>query len=315
MPGVHTQVNQYYGVNAHLHSLLQAEGTWKGFHNALITYLCDALSDVLLPLGYRADMEQSLQVHRRSEPPHLPSAGVLVSDTLSSRPRVVSAGSAPTLDILAILGAEIDDEAPYFAVAVRLRSTAGEPVAWFEVLSPSNKSGGLAGREYRAKRTELLSAGLVFVEIDYLHETPAAFFRFADYTRAESDSHPYRSAVIDPRPDLRHGYMELREFDVDDPIPTLWVLLSGSDAIEFDFALPYHETLRRGGRAYQIDYRELPAHFDRYSLEDRARIIRRMIAVLRAAAAGVDLDASAPLPPAAAPDLETLRALQESLAG
>jgi hypothetical protein len=44
-----------------------------------------------------------------------------------------------------------------------------------------------------------------------------------------------------------------------------------------------------------VDYRQLPPHFDRYSPADQARIAARMVAVLRAARAGADLEA-APLP-------------------
>jgi Protein of unknown function (DUF4058) len=54
--------NQYRGINAHLHSLLQSEGGgWESFHNAHITNLTEAI-DLLLPEGYYVLNEKSLQL-------------------------------------------------------------------------------------------------------------------------------------------------------------------------------------------------------------------------------------------------------------
>lgn len=71
--------------------------------------------------------------------------------------------------------------------------------------------------------------------------------------------------------------------------------MSGQDRLDFDFYVPY-------ARAYEdallglefVDYAELPLHFDRYTVEDQARIVNRMIAVLEAAQRGDDLNAGTP---------------------
>lgn len=70
---IHARRNLYHGVNAHLHSLFQANeagapSTWPGFHHNFITYLADALN-AQLPDHYRAIAEQSLQVLVGLEPP------------------------------------------------------------------------------------------------------------------------------------------------------------------------------------------------------------------------------------------------------
>jgi hypothetical protein len=46
----------------------------------------------------------------------------------------------------------------------------------------------------------------------------------------------------------------------------------------------------------RVNYGELPQNFDRYSEADQQRILCRMLAVLKAAQAGVDLEKNAPLP-------------------
>ena len=54
--------NQYNGVNAHLHSLLQrAGGGWEGFHLEHLAHLRETI-DTALPEGYYAVSEKSLQL-------------------------------------------------------------------------------------------------------------------------------------------------------------------------------------------------------------------------------------------------------------
>jgi hypothetical protein len=45
-----------------------------------------------------------------------------------------------------------------------------------------------------------------------------------------------------------------------------------------------------------VDYGQLPLNLDRYRRDDQARILARMLAVLKAARDGVDLEKAAPLP-------------------
>lgn len=54
MKPVRSTKNQYIGINAHLHSLWQAEGGWDEFHAAHIIYLANSLKVPLLPRGYTA---------------------------------------------------------------------------------------------------------------------------------------------------------------------------------------------------------------------------------------------------------------------
>jgi hypothetical protein len=206
-------------------------------------------------------------------------------------------------------------ESPYRAISIRNigRSPQDAPVAWIELLSPSNKPGGQDFAAYITKRRDLLDVDVVFVEIDYLHESPPTIHKLPNYrTRknqpGETESHPYRILVIEPRPTVQKGHTHVYQCDVDAPLPTVTIPLSGEDVLKFDFNAPYHKMLQETLFALQkVDYARLPLNFDRYSAADQARIIRRMLAVIGAAQNNIDLEAAAPL------EVEALT-LEEALA-
>jgi hypothetical protein len=302
MPPLRSIRNQYLGVNAHLHSFWQATGTWNRAHNAQITHLLEALRAQLLPLGYVAEMEESLQIRRvGADLPQRPRADLIVYDTDPRR-----AAQPPQATAIAQLSvAELLDEEevthPYYAVSLHPLAadpSPGEPVAWIELLSPTNKGRGDAANLYLGKRRALLDNGLVFVEIDYLHETPPTFSRLPDYSDRRQHplgAQPYRIAILDPRPDLWTGQARVHEFAVDAPIPSVTIPLNADDRLVFDFGLPYRRMFEGGFYGYNLDYGALPPGFDRYSAADQRRIALRMLAVMEAAAEGRDLE-SGPFP-------------------
>jgi uncharacterized protein DUF4058 len=259
MQPVRSVKNQYVGINAHLHSFWQATGTWNRFHNAHITHLVETLRAQLLPMGYVAEIEESLQI-RRFDPasPRRPKSDVLVF-------AAVVYPFSPSLEM-------------------------GDAVAWIELLSPTNKGNTDEAHAYIGKRRALLDTGVVFVEIDYLHETPPTSPRLLDYSGHQPGAHPYRIIVLDPRPNLKSGPVLPHEFDVDEPIPTVRIPLNADDSFDFDFGLPYQQMYERGFYGYHLDYSRFPLNFERYSKDDQARIAARMVAVLEAAKNGIDLE-------------------------
>jgi hypothetical protein len=309
--------NQYLGVNAHLHSLWQGIGKWNRFHNVHVAQLLITLKARLLPMGYTAEVEESLQIRRVSDVARPPRADILIGDIEPRRARQGSmspmAGvETQTLTLDEMLEGEEDQEHPYYAVAIyeRLANVQlSDPVAWIELLSPSNKGGSLDAQVYRAKRKELLRSGLVFVEIDYLHETPPTFARMGDYTQDEAGSHAYRIIVLDPRPNLKAGRAFLYQFDVDTPLPSVTIPLNAGDLLRFDFGMAYRKTIEEGLYGYDLDYSQLPMNFDRYRQEDQARIAARMLAVLEAVHKGVDLE-TGPFPAKELPLDEALAQLE-----
>ncbi len=279
---VHSIKNQYFGINAHLHSFWQGTGKWHRFHNMQITQLLVALKAQLIPMGYTAETEASLQIRR-------------IADRERRRSQPTSpfnATGAATLTVEDFVEVEEDSNHPYYAIAIyeRLVNAEAQPVAWIELLSPTNKGRTLDAYTYRAKRTELLRNGLVFVEIDYLHESPPTFERLADYSAQAQTAHPYRIVVLDPRPDFHTGPVFLHEFDVDQAIPTVTIPLIGRDQLAFDFDAAYQKTFTDALYGYDLDYRQLPLNFQRYSQADQGRIAAKMVAVLEAVQHGVDLE-------------------------
>jgi hypothetical protein len=314
--------NQYRGINAHLHSLLQSEGGWNSFHTSHITHLMTVMKAQLRPLGYTADLEQSLQIRRYDEPAGKPESDVSIYDLDAGRSSQPAEHRHPlntdtlVLSIPQALGLSEKSFKTYSAVAIYQAAPGqrGKPVAWVELLSPSNKPGGQDADEYREKRLKILQSGVVLVEIDYLNESGPTLDRVPDYRQRETDAHPYSISVIDPRPVFIEGLAYIRGFDVDEPIPTLIVPLNGEDKLPFDFGIPYTKTFEEAFYGDNVDYRTRPAHFERYRPSDQARIAARMLAVLEAAQAGTSLDDAA-LPVRDIPLDEALARIQAISAG
>jgi hypothetical protein len=303
MRPVRSAKNQYQGINAHLHSYWQAEGGWNGFHTAHIGDLGKTLKARLLPMGYTADLEPSLQIRRLDHPIGEPESDVTIYDLDPVRSRQPHSPHSPRSEVLVLPIPELLNERPlsekqFQAVAIYELSPGkrGQPVAWIELLSPSNKGSSQDAETYREKRSKLLQSGIVFVEVDYLHESAPTLHKVADYRARKGQtslpgSHPYRIAVMDPRPRFVEGLGHVVEFDVDAPIPIIDIPLNAGDMLGFDFGVPYAKTFEEMlyGAEF-VDYSQFPVRFDRYSLDDQARIAGRMLAVLEAARDGVDLE-------------------------
>ncbi len=316
--------NQYVGINAHLHSHWQADGEWHEFHTAYIVYLIANLKRQLRPLGYTAGIESSLQIRRMDQFDSRPASDIGIHDldvVRASRPPTQMTGSGTTsgvYDLVLDLPALVESEAEvaeYRAIAiyeVRATKERGEPVAWIEILSPANKPGGRHDVEYREKRDKLFDSALVFVEIDFLHESPPTFNTIPTYYAPKQrpvfdpNAHPYRVIVIDPRPMFTQGKAHLYHFDVEMPIPQIMVPLSADDTVTVDLQSPYNRTLEETLFTSEfVDYTQFPQNFDRYSPADQQRIALRMVAVLEASTAGKHLE-DGPFPTLSLPLAEAL---------
>lgn len=302
--------NQYVGVNAHLNSYWQTDDDWSEFHTSYIVHISAALKAQLLPMGYTTGKERSLQIRRLDIPDSKPRSDVSIYDLDRTRAHLrVTSGQSGAYDMVLTLPEVLameEEPIDYWAIAIYAADQAGkekgEPVAWIEVLSPSNKPGGQHAQAYRIKRRKLLDSAIVFVEIDYLHESAPTFNQLPAYRARDRDgnplpgAHPYRILVIDPRPMITQGKLYVYHFDVDQPIPTVIIPLSGRDSINFDFGLPYERMVEMELFTLEtVDYRQLPTNFAHYTPADQARIAARMLTVLEAAQKGIDLE-SGPFP-------------------
>ncbi len=322
MKTLHTETNQYRGINAHLHSKLQAESGWRGFHGVHITDLAKALQVQLRPLGYIARAEQGLQVRRLDDSGTSRVADVAIIDQrLANRfPVAVPVAATAGEIVFPLADLVVDEIDEYTGISIR-RLEADEDgklptVAWLELLSPGNKPGGGDFDTYNHKRRELLEKGLVFIELDFLHASPTSFESLPSYQprkrggQREAEATPYRITVIDPRPTLDEGEGRIRGFYVDDPIPTMTIPLAGSDRISFDFNAPYQRSFTEMYYGNEVNYAELPVAFDLYSLDDQARILSRIVAVLQAAERGENLE-QPPQPVECLPLDEALRLFEQ----
>jgi hypothetical protein len=264
------QRNLYHGINAHLHSRLQAEGGWKGFHTAHIARLAADMRAHLLPMSYTATIASSLQLHVM---PMRPVADIAIYDAQQRPdPPASATPGALAIPITHALDMPADDKQDYAALVIRQRDDP-TPLVWIELLSPSNKpGGGPAAAQYRDKRTALLLEGIALLELDYLHESPPTFHGVALYPH-EAGSHPYRIALFIPRPDAWAGQVTVHEFDVDEPLPTATIPLKGEDRLAFDFDASYQRQYEEQLYGLEsVNYSQPPVNLDRYSAADRERL-------------------------------------------
>lgn len=153
---------------------LEDPALWRGVHHRLITYIADTLS-ARLPQRYVANIDERLYVveaDRNIYPDTLVKEAPAVRPAPSESNGGVAVAtmaaleSDPALEVS--LGAEEFQEG---FVEIRLAGAEGRVVSVIEVLSPTNKESGGAGREqYRAKQRHLLGSPIHLLEIDLLRQ-------------------------------------------------------------------------------------------------------------------------------------------------
>lgn len=270
--------NRFLGINPLLHSRLQADGGWDNFHVNHISDLTRFLQRDLRDMGYLAQAEQSLQIRRRGDNLRSPESDVTIYDPERRATTQTTMTGGQALSVPELLELSEADLATYRAIGIYQKSddaVRGDAVAWIELLSPANKPGGRHFTAYREKRTALLQAGLVFIELDYLHHQPPTV-AVPIYPDAPESS-CYRILMIDPRPDWIHGDGRVYAIHVDEPLPTLTIPLNAGDTLRFDFDAPYQQTYEGLFFGDNVDYAELPIAWTRYSPDDQAQILSRLL--------------------------------------
>lgn len=278
---IHLRVNQYKGVNAHLHSAYQVEGGWSGFHSKHISDLAEHI-DSRLPAGYEVDIEQSLQIREyhpdSGERIRNPRPDISVYET---RDYIVKGsgqyGSATlTQPITATL--PTTEELHYSALRLYrvVDSDSRKAILHIELLSSSNKLGGSGEIQYVEKRFATLKSGLTLLEIDYLHASESPIRGIPRYP-IDDDSFPYYIQISDPTPTFEAGIAATYGFQVDDPIPEITVPLMNDDTLTLDLNSVYQHTFQSlSAYSRRVDYEQLPVNFETYSTDDQERIQARM---------------------------------------
>ncbi|MEO0565431.1 MAG: DUF4058 family protein, partial [Chloroflexota bacterium] len=229
--------------------------------------------------GYVALSEQSLQIRRREDTKRSPESDVTIYDPVRrthEEDTTLTGGLA--LSVPDLLQLDEADLATYRAVGIYQKTEDdphGDAVAWLELLSPSNKQGGRHFDAYRDKRTALLQAGLVFIELDYLHhQLPSVA---APPYPEHPESSCYRIVIIDPRPNWLTGEGRVYGIHLDQKLPTLQIPLNAGDVLDFDFDAPYQQTYEGLFFGDDLDYSQLPPAWERYRADDQARILTRLL--------------------------------------
>lgn len=120
-----------------------------------------------------------------------------------------------------------------------------EIITVIEILSPTNKTGGIGREEYLAKRTKVLKTKTHLVEIDLLrsgHPMPMSIGHQSDYRLvvSRSQNRPqadiYFFSVRDPIPDLP---IPLRPTETEPTLPLNQILHNLYDLARYDLSLNY----------------------------------------------------------------------------
>jgi hypothetical protein len=149
---------------------LEAQGYWGDFHPRFVTYLCDALNDIL-PNAYVAQLGEQVRLvdlTRRESERIIPDVAILGEKrkpgSAATRPK--QAGGTLTLEPVTIPLPRVRMEIREVWIEL-LNLSKQAPVSMIEVLSPTNKMGeGFA--EYQQKRRKLNRQKVHIVEFDFL---------------------------------------------------------------------------------------------------------------------------------------------------
>ena len=282
------KINQYIGVNAHANGWLQDAHEWRGFHIRHIVDLTDAINDAL-PEGYIAVPETSLQIELTIPDdelpfdPQRPRPDNTIFDLMRHAELNTPSGLAavgtlvPTVDTLSILDSELSAVMVY---RTEDHPRFGRPVAWIELLSPTNKP----------PYSGALTSGIPLVEIDYLNQQRSVNAAISLYP-VENGSQPYSITIHDPRPTLYDGTSDVILFGVDNSIPTIRIpLASGAVTGQIAIGAAYDVSYRQSVQLHrQVDYAQPPIDLAKYSERDQGRIRQRLAVVQAKHAQGVPL--------------------------
>jgi hypothetical protein len=267
-------------VNAHLHSYFQQEGGWESFHAVHIVHLLEAVQE-LLPIGYRAFAEKSLQLSifdtntGESERTHIKPDVSVWSERLTpvfSDP--YDLGLSSPLEVLTLEETLVEPEYLRAVVIVQGESFGRyKPITRIELLSPANKPPGSHASRYQVSRTETLLSGIHMVEIDYLHERRFPVERVPSYPDRKPGSLPYNFLVSFGEREDRAGQVLRFGCLVDEKIPPIPIPLMHG-VVNLGLNGVYKRTFG-SNPAYGediVDYAQPPLGMETYSEGDQARI-------------------------------------------
>jgi len=242
---------------------------YPDFHLGCISQMRDILNETLLPPGYRANAETSLQVSSKYElsTPE-PDVGIYKGprSPLSKEGKRESAAQPS-----AVLDLVLPEPEPPMGIGIH--NKLGELVTWIEVLSPSNMPGQPHAAAYQANRARCLRSGVPLVEIHLLHEYRSPVPGIPVYPPVQErteESDPYMITVSNPHAEQ----VEMYSWGINDQLLLISIPLGSHGAVDFDFQLWWENVWRKGRFGDFVDYRLEPIRMNKYSARDQ-QIIRQ----------------------------------------
>ncbi len=231
---------------------LENPAHWRGVHMALIVAIHDQLNPLLRP-RYTAWIEERVYLAPDDDPAvqqeRIPDLRI---DRTRIRPRkrVPAGGGTAIITEPLVVTTLREDEVREPRVEVRT-TDARDLVAVIEVMSPSNKVPGAAGRDsFRAKRREITRSPAHWVEIDLLRQGVALDAR----RRIAPHEYCVHVSPADLRPAGRVWPIRLT-----DPLPVVGIPLRGKDPdAPIDLRAALDVVYDRGVYDIKIDYRKKP---------------------------------------------------------
>ena len=230
---------------------LERPGLWPDVHHELISQIRRALHPQLRP-KYVASVELRVYISNDDDNGRkvmVPDVRVDKSNYPKNGPSRSASTSALVVDeptFITLLNEEIEEA--YLAI----RETKSDAlVAIIEVLSPTNKIAGSAGRNsFMAKRSEILNSEVHWLEIDLLRAgKPTAL-------NAELRQSDYRIIVSHARNHLRARYWPL---SIRQQLPIIGVPLRAKDPdVPLDLGSVLHSAYDETGWDLKIDYTQPP---------------------------------------------------------
>jgi hypothetical protein len=230
---------------------LEDPAIWSGFHHTFLSKVHEQLAPQLRP-KYFVRVEERVYVTNEADPAYrviVPDLRVIHTGQTNLRQSAPRAGSSAIAEMIPV-GELIDSEIHEHRLEV-LDRVDRSVVAVFEVLSPTNKIPGAAGRNsFLQKRKEVFSSSAHWIEIDLLREGSRTA-NFAQTVHAEYQL--YMSRAGEPR----SGYVlpiSLRE-----PLPTIGMPLKDGDAdVPLDLQAALTQVYELCGYDMDFDYARDP---------------------------------------------------------
>ncbi|PJF30151.1 MAG: hypothetical protein CUN52_04710 [Phototrophicales bacterium] len=265
--------NPFAGINPLLHEILLTQDRWQEFHQVFLTQCLMILRQKLADTHYTVSLEQTVKIQSMYENMARYRPDWLIKIKKSDLPIPASSPNRATATLAIVDIMDLDDPEPEPLSLVIRKSEDDLPVAWIELLSPSNKLPFDGYYQYRLKRQVIVEAGIVFIELDFIHNQSPTF-RYLDYSKGEIDAYPFHIAVLIPNPGIETGVAHVEHFHLMQKIPTLRIPLLGDDTVALNLNDVYQDIYARGAYAKEIA-RKMPLLIT-YHPADREKILAHL---------------------------------------